>query len=155
MNPSYLPFLIWIMFGITIIMISKTTRNHKVKKQLNFLDEELKDEIISRKNFVKCETFTSGRRTSAYRFNYCDLIFFKESFLIIGYDKYGNSKSFVNKIYISNGIVNKTEKLKKINLHSFGNEVYIEFGESNFSSTGVEIRLKGLSEEEKSLIKVN
>jgi hypothetical protein len=40
-------------------------------------------------------------------------------------------------------------------LHSFGNEVYIEFGESSFSSTGVEIRLKGLSEEEKKLIVVN
>ena len=155
MNSSYQPFIIWLILSITIFMISKTTRNHKVKKQIDILNDDLKDQIISRKNFVKCETFTSGRRTSAYRFNYCDLIFFKESFLIIGYDKYGNSKSFVKKIFISKGIVNKTEKLKKINLHSFGNEVYIEFGESSFSSTGVEIRLKGLSEEEKKLIVVN
>jgi hypothetical protein len=144
MNSSYLPFIIWLMLGITIVIISKTTRNSKVKKQLDFLNDDINDEIVSRKNFVKCETFTSGRRTSAYRFNYCDLIFFKESFLIIGFDKYGNSKSFVKKIFISNGIVNKTERLKKINLHSFGNEVYIEFGESSFSSTSVEIRLKGL-----------
>lgn len=155
MNLPYLPFIIWIMLVITIVMISKTKRNHKVKKQLDFLNDDLKDEIISQKNFVKCETFTSGRRTSAYRFNYCDLIFFKESLLIVGFNKYGSSRSFVKKIHLSKGLVNGTEKLKKINLHSFGNEVYIEFGESSFSSTGVEIRLKDLLEEEKKLIVVN
>lgn len=127
----------------------------RLKKKIAFNDDLLSDQIVARKNFVKCETYTSGRKTSAYRFNTCDLIFLKDSFVIIGYDDFGNSKNFTNYLKFTNGLVNDRDKLKKINLNSFGNDVYIEFGESSFSSTNVEIRLKNLTEEEKKLIKVN
>lgn len=152
---SYLPILIFFLVVFLFFYMNTKRRNNEIEKKIAFNDDLLSDQIVARKNFVKCETYTSGRKTSAYRFNTCDLIFLKDSFVIIGYDDFGNSKNFTNYLKFTNGLVNDRDKLKKINLNSFGNDVYIEFGESSFSSTNVEIRLKNLTEEEKKLIKVN
>lgn len=152
---SYLPILIFFLVVFLFFYMNTKRRNNEIEKKIAFNDDLLSDQIVARKNFVKCETYTSGRKTSAYRFNTCDLIFLKDSFVIIGYDDFGNSKNFTNYLKFTNGLVNDRDKLKKINLNSFGNDVYIEFGESSFSSTNVEIRLKNLTEEKKKLIKVN
>ena len=41
-----------------------------------------------------------------------------------------------------------------MNLNSFNKDVFIEFGESSFTDTNVEIRLKDLKDEDKSLIQI-
>ncbi len=49
----------------------------------------------------------------------------------------------------------KITALRNINLNSFNEDVYIEFGFSKINDTNVEIRLKNLSEEYKTIIKFN
>lgn len=106
------------------------------------------------KNSVKAETFTSGRKNYSFHFRKCDLIFLKKGIVIIPFFNIGKHKFYKEILFINVDSVAGIGKLKKINLNSFGNDVYLEFGEASFTSTNVEIRLKNLTEEEKKLINI-
>lgn len=109
---------------------------------------------------VKCKTFTSGAPDSKYSFKSADLYFYKNAFLIVGYFKIRKYKFYKTAIFLSNDNELKNKQNirvivpKKINLNSFNKEVYIEFGESSFSETNVEVHLKNLNEEQKKLIQI-
>lgn len=109
---------------------------------------------------IKCKTFTSGAPNSIYVFKLADLYFYENAFLIVGYFKIGKYKFYKTAILLSNDIELLNNPLvtvtipKKTNLNSFNNDVFIEFGESNFSETNVEVFIKNLNEEQKKLIKI-
>jgi len=154
------PILFFVTFFGLIFLIRN--ENHKgVKKTIDkILHSQLKlNKIV---NSVKCRVFTSGARNPNYRFRLADLYFFENSFLIVGFIKLGNFKFYKSAILLSNNIELKQNNpdikittLRNINLHSFNKDVFIEFGYSKFNATNVEIRLKNLTEEYKSLIKFN
>ena len=82
--------------------------------------------------------------------------------LIIGFVKLGKFKLYKrvyiitqNEIAYSKKFIGaKVFKPKKINLNSFNNDIFIECGESSFTTTSYDFRLKNLSDGEKSFIKI-
>ncbi|WP_162128245.1 hypothetical protein [Flavobacterium phycosphaerae] len=134
-------------------MDQKTSHDDAVK-QLKLLYDKFSDKILSVKKSVKSETVTSGRKNVGYLFRKCDLIFLENGLVIIPFYNIGKYKIYTNFFFISDNSLVGVGKLKRFNLNSFGNDVYIEFGESSFTSTNVEIRLKNLTQEEKSLINI-
>ena len=148
------PLAFMALFAIGLMTIRKI-RHDKTKRQLMLFAKEHSDEIVMRKESVRCETNVCGRTNTDFKFTSCDLYFLPDTFVIVGYRQFGRRRIFVNFLELSNGYVLGKGAIKKVNLNSFGNDVYIEFGEASFSSTNVEIRLKGLSEAEKQRIRVN
>ena len=147
------PFIFFSAIALIIYLTQKANHNNVIKQLENFYNKFDK-EILHEKKSVKCETFTSGRKNSGYLFTKCDLIFLKNELVIIPFYTMGKYKIYKNFLILNDNSLTGIGKLKRLNLNSFGNDVYIEYGESSFTSTNVEIRLKNLTQEEKNLINI-
>jgi len=109
---------------------------------------------------VRCSTFCSGAKNSKYIFNRCDLYLTDDAIILLGYLSIGRFKIFRSPIiltsiqarYMHFSITSTVLAPRKLNINSFSKEVFIEFGEAGWRTTNVEVRLKGLSNEEKELI---
>jgi len=154
------PVLFFIFFLGLILLL----RNENHKDVKDTIDKILHSQLKLNKtiDYVKCEVFTNGARNPNYKFRLADLYFFENSFLVVGIFKLGNFKFYKTAILLSNNFELKQDNpdikitaLRNINLHSFNEDVYIEFGYSKFNDTNVEIRLKNLTEEYENLIQFN
>lgn len=154
----YFVILYFISFLILIFVIrnknSKSVQLELVKIQN--LNLKLNKFLSS----VKCETFISGSINTNYLFRVADLYFYENAFLIIGYFKVGKYKFYKSALLLSNdeSLINNTNikviSPRKLNINSFNKDVYIEFVESIYINTSIEIRLTNLKEEDKLLIKI-
>ena len=142
-------FIIW-----GIVFLLEANRKRELRKQINLFQKNNISKIIYQKNNITCEVNTIGTKRSAYRFNSCDLMFCQDCLAVVGFLKIGNFRTLANFLVFKNGTVNDSNKIKKLNLNSFHNDVYIEFGELPFRQVNVEIRLKNLSDEEKEKINI-
>ncbi|HUH25123.1 MAG TPA: hypothetical protein VLY87_00720 [Flavobacterium sp.] len=138
----------------------RNTNSRNVKNEINNI-QKLSLKLIHEISDVKCETFTSGARNVNYLFRTADLYFYENAFLVVGFFKIGKYKFYRSALLFSNNEILKNNKQsikiispKSMNLNSFNKDVYIEFGESNFTNTNVEIRIKNLKEEDKNLLKI-
>ena len=148
-----------IFFGsfFAIILFIKFKTNETVLKIIS-----INLHAVYEKSDVKCETYASGARDDGYAFRRCDLKFLEDALLIIGFVKLGKFKLYKrvyiitqNEIAYSKKFIGaKVFKPKKINLNSFNNDIFIECGESSFTTTSYDFRLKNLSDGEKSFIKI-
>lgn len=156
--------IVLILFFTAFLGLILLIRNENHKKIKKTIDKILHSQpkLNATIDSVKCEIFTNGARNSNYKFRRADLYFFENSFLIVGILKLGNFKFYKSAILLSNNLEPKQNNpdikitaLRNINLNSFNEDVYIEFGFSKINDTNVEIRLKNLSEEYKTIIKFN
>lgn len=156
--------IVLILFFTTFFGLILLIRNENHKNIKKTIDKILHSQpkLNTTIDSVKCEIFTSGARNPNYKFRLADLYFFENSFLVVGIFKLGNFKFYKSAILLSNNLELKQNNpdikitaLRNINLNSFNEDVYIEFGFSKLNDTNVEIRLKNLSEEYKNLIKFN
>ena len=148
-----------VFFGIALFI--KYSISNSVKNQFKNL-EEIKSKLILEKYNVRSENITIGLRNTQFLFRKAELKFLDDAFFIFGYSKVFKYKFYSCLIILTHN-ENYYRKLfkgakivipKKVNLNSFDKDVYIEFGEAGFTTTSVEIRLKGLSDQEKEKIKI-
>ncbi|RWU09801.1 hypothetical protein [Pedobacter chitinilyticus] len=149
-----IPIIIFPLTLALLIFFSYKNNHKDVLKQLTFIREKYHDKILLEKTDVTCETSTSGLKNGKYLFTKCDLIFLENALTIIVSRKIGKQKLYSNLIFIESKIALGHGAIKRFNLHSFNGDVYIEFGESGFTSTNVTVQLKNLTPEEKNLIKI-
>ena len=152
--------IIFLLFVVFIFFILKAQNSRNVINELNNIQNSgLR--LIRNINDVKCVTFLSGAKNKNYSFNKADLYLYENALLVVGYFKIGNYKFYKSALLFSQNerIINNQKNIKVIspqsfNLHSFNDDVYIEFDESNFINLNVEIRLKNLNEDDKNLIQI-
>ena len=155
-----LSVLIFFGFFFYIIFVLKNQNSKKIENELNNI-QNIGLKLIHEMNNVQCVTFISGAKNNNFSFKKADLYFYENAFLIVGFFKIGKYKFYKSAFLLSQNeyLKNNLKSFeviapKNINLNFFNKDVYIEFGESNFTNTNVEIRLKNLNEEEKNLIKI-
>lgn len=110
---------------------------------------------------VACSAFNSGAKGGGFNFNRCDLYLIPNALVILGYTNIGPFKHLSppiiltaeKEVYPTSFVYAKVIKPKKINLNSYHGEVYIEFEVKTWMTTNVEIRLKGISNENKETLK--
>lgn len=150
-------FMTFIFVGLFFtIVVNIIFSSHYKKKQDETL-KRLEGKILSSKEYVKCESFGSGGRSSSFRFNRCDIYVLEDAVFIAGYVKF-----FSLKIYNSSVLLTKNpdkyvplsfhtivEKPNKVNSNSFNGAVYIDFGELGWNKTNISLRLLGLTEDDK------
>lgn len=149
-----IPITIFILTLVLLVFFSYKNSHRDVLKQTNFIREKYQDKILREKSDVDCETSTSGLKNGKYLFTKCDLIFLENALAIIASRKIGRLKLYSNLIFVENNIALGHGSVKRFNLNSFHGNVYIEFGESGFTSTNVTVQLKNLTPEEKNLINI-
>ncbi len=154
-------FFVIIFFStfLGFLFFLRNKNSKVVKKELNKI-QNLNLNLNLSLQSIRCKTFTSGTPNSIYLFKLADLYFYENAFLIVGHFKIGKYKFYKTAILLSNNneLINNPYVTvtvpKRTNLHSFNKDVYIEFGESSFSETNVEVLIKNLNEEQKNLIKI-
>lgn len=133
-----------------------------VRKELLKLGE-IKNKIRLEKFNVRCSNFTSGRKNLGFHYRKADLYFVEDAFIIVGFYTLFTKKIYrsililTNEIELYKSVFNRADEItipNQLNLNSSNREVYIDFGESSFTSTQVSIHLKNLSDSEKKLIKI-
>ncbi len=158
---NYIPFIIFPIFLI-VIFYDRFYSHKKVIVELQRL-KNIQFKLIAKKENVKCNTMTSGRKNIGFLYRKADLYFMNDALIIAGYFNFMQRKVYRSLLiatksleFYKENFVNTDEIIvpKKLNLNSFNDDVYIEFGESSFTSTNVEIRLKNLTKEEKMKIKI-
>jgi len=105
---------------------------------------------------VKTETFGSGTKNSNFYFNRCTLIATDEALIILG--RLNLFKKLCTPIILTNNFLLYRSKFpfanimkpNKTNLHSFNQDVYIEFENHGPMKTTIDLRVKGLTDEVKS-----
>lgn len=148
------PITAFLLTFVLLVFFSYKNSHKDVLKQISFIREKYHDKILLEKSDVNCETSTSGLKNGKYLFTKCDLIFLENALAIITSRKIGRRKLYSNLIFIENNTALGHGAIKRFNLNSFHGDVYIEFGESGFTSTNVTVQLKNLTPEEKDLIKI-
>ena len=151
-----IPILFFSSF-FAVIFLTKLTMHNSILKIL-----KIKIDAIYEKSDVKCETYASGARDDGYAFRRCDLKFLDDALFVIGFVKLGKFKFYKRVYIITQNEIAYSKKFidakvfnpKKINLNSFNKDVFIECGESSFTTTSYDIILKNLTDYEKSLIKI-
>lgn len=150
MQPYYLGFLYpFVIIGIVIFIVYQKTKTNK--ERTRFALSLLQDNAIDIIKNIKAEVFASGQRGSKdFYFRKCDMYVLPDAVFLVTYTLFGNGKPLLlttNKEkyvrFIAGGIL---PEIKKINPDSFSHSVYIEYGESSFSSVGVDIHLYGLTD---------
>jgi len=158
---NYIPFIIFPIFFL-IIFFDRFYSHKKVVLELQKI-KKMQFKLIAKKENVRCNTMTSGRKNIGFLYRKADLYFMNDALIIAGYYNFLQRKIYRSlliatkefKFYKENfGNADEIIIPKNLNLNSSNNDVYIEFGESNFTSTNVEIRIKNLTEEEKMQIKI-
>ncbi len=147
-----LSFAICLMIIVTII-----SSYYYKKKQGKLLGLVVGNNYVFKKENIKCEIYKTGASKSGYRFNRCDLYVLDNAILITGRLNFLGIKMYSSSVIISKNPDKNLQysgfaeivKPSKINPDSFGGSVYIEFGEADWTTTNVNIILKGLSDEEK------
>lgn len=123
----------------------------------------MKLKFIAKMENVSCNSMTSGKIKIGFLYRKADLYFMNDALIIAGYCNFMQRKLYriiliatKSLEFYKDNFVNSDEIIvpKKLNLNSFNDDVFIEFGESSFTSTNVEIRLKNLTKEEKMQIKI-
>ncbi|MFT3793917.1 hypothetical protein [Flavobacterium sp.] len=148
-----IPFIM--IGGLLAILIWSTKQAHdRAKFQLDQFYERCKDQILAEKKSVACSTYTVGLKNSRYLFRRCDLIFLEKGLVILPFYRIGKYKVMDYPMSISDNSLTAIGALKKFDLNSDSGNVFFEFGEAGFTTTCVGITLKGLTPEEKELIKV-
>lgn len=151
-----LVLFVLIVGGITMLL----NQAEKVKYEKILTD--VGDKIKISHPGVRCSTFGSGAKNSNYIFNRCDLYLTDDAAIIFGYTPLGQFKLLRSPIiltasqarYLRFSLLSTVIAPGKLNVNSFNNEVFIEFGEAGWRTTNVEIRMKELSNEEKELIAI-
>lgn len=150
MQPHYLGFLYpLVIIGFVIFIVYQKGKNNKERTEFALL--LLQRDIIDTIKNVKAEVFASGQRGSKdFYFRKCDMYVLPDAIFLVTYTFFGNGKPLLLTVnrdkyarFIAGGIL---PDIKKINPDSFSNSVYIEYGESSFSSVGVDIHLYGLTD---------
>ncbi len=148
------PIIVFLLTFVLLVFFSYKNSHKDALKQISFIREKYHDKILLEKSDVHCETSTSGLKNGKYLFTKCDLIFLENALAIIASRKIGKLKLYSNLIFVENNIALGHGAIKRFNLNSFHGNVYIEFGESGFTSTNVTVQLKNLTLEEKKLINI-
>ena len=158
---NYIPFIIFPIVFL-IIFFDRFYSHKKVVQELQKI-KKMEFKLIAKKENVRCSTMTSGRKKIDSLYRKADLYFMNDALIIAGYYNFLQRKIYKNLLiatqeleFYKDNFENADEIIipKKLNLNSFNNDVYIEFGESSFTSTNVEIRIKNLTNEEKMQIKI-
>jgi len=140
--------------GIVALTIYNTKQN---KRKQEILISTFGNSFLFNKKFVRADVFTSGRKNTSLIFNACHIYTTDDALLIFGYKDLGIFTIEIvpliltnnpQKYYYLSGSATII-KPKKFNLNSFNSDVYIEYGESGWQTTNVEIRLIKLTPEEK------
>jgi len=148
----YIALLPLIIFIVAIVFLNTyVAKQNKQKRQV--LVDAFGDKFVFYKKYIKAEVFTSGRKNTSLIFNACHIYTTDDALFIFGYKDLGVFTIDIAPIIITNNSNHyysaSVVKPKKFNPHSFNQDVYIEFGESGWQTTNVEIRLKGLTNDEK------
>lgn len=157
-------YLIILTFTIFFMLIywDRSYSDKIVRKELLKLGE-IKNKIRLEKFNVRCSNFTSGRKNLGFHYRKADLYFVEDAFIIVGFYTLFTKKIYrsililTNEIELYKSVFNRADEItipNQLNLNSSNREVYIDFGESSFTSTQVSIHLKNLSDSEKKLIKI-
>jgi len=141
------------MVAVILLLRLKLRHDQVIRKRADFLGKHA-DQIAIRKSAVACETFVTGQRTSDFRFRSCELFFLADSMIIVGYIPVFGWRLYINFLELRHGQVIGNGQIKNLNLNSFGKHVYIEFGKIGLLDINVEIRLKDLTNEEKTAIHI-
>lgn len=149
MQPYYLGFLYPLVFLCIVILISRQKIKAN-KKRTQFVLSQMEGDIIDTIEGVKAEVFASGRKGSKdFYFRKCDIYVLEDAVFLATYSLLGQGKPLFLSAnqdkyahFKAGGIF---PDIKKINPDSFSHSVYIEYGESSFSSVGVDIHLYGLT----------
>ena len=158
---NYIPFIIFPIVFL-IIFFDRFYSHKKVVQELQKI-KKMEFKLIAKKENVRCSTMTSGRKKIDSLYRKADLYFMNDALIIAGYYNFLQRKIYRSLLiatqeleFYKDNFENADEVIipKKLNLNSSNNDVYIEFGESSFTSTNVEIRIKNLTDEEKMQIKI-
>ncbi len=154
------PILIFILFFGFVVLVfwQKSDSIKKLNRQLLeskvIITKELKD--------IRCFCFATGKRNHDFRFNKTDVYILEDALFIFGYSEFQNLKWYKclvilthrEDIYKEQFPTAQIPKLYKLNLHSFNQDVFIEFQTTPGIYSNIEIRLENLSLEDKQLIKI-
>lgn len=158
---NYTPFIFFSLFYI-IIFFNRFYTHKRIVVELQKLNN-IATKLIAKKKDVKCNTLTSGRKKVGFSYRNADLYFMNDALIVAGYFNFMKRKVYCSLLiatkeleFYTLNFVNADEVIapKNINLNSFNNDVFLEFGESSFKSTNVDLRIKNLTVEEKKLINI-
>lgn len=152
MYAAFIPFIF-----ITVIVLLTIYNSKQNKQKQELLLKTFSDTFTFTKKFVRANVFTSGRKNNSLVFNACHIYTTQDMVLLFGYKDLGVFEINTMPVLLTNNpqkyaYLSGTASIikpKKFNPHSFNNDVYIEFGESGWKTTSVDIRLLKLTDEEK------
>ena len=151
-----------ISFAILLIVVFYRQRTKNIKATIleieRFLADKTEKEILD----VKCVTSVLHGRNTNFLFNRADLYYTTDTFFICGYNKILNFRIEKCVIVVSRNVSEiksffpKANFLivKRLNIDSDNNEVFIEFYDEDFKDVITQIRLKGLTIEERNKINI-
>ncbi|WP_143166654.1 hypothetical protein [Pedobacter caeni] len=142
-------------FGIALLIIYLTNINRNKNYILSV--DVLAGLKAIHLDYVKCETFSSGRKGNGYYFSRCELFITEDALVIFGLGRIKWLRQLTGPLILTSNSAAYAFKLpgaklikpKNINLNSFGGDIYIEFVQPGFIDTNVEFRLEGISDEHK------
>ncbi|MCJ8153361.1 hypothetical protein MKJ01_06245 [Chryseobacterium sp. SSA4.19] len=158
---NYLVIFIFTIFFL-IIYLDRSYSDKIVRKELQKL-VKINNKICFKKFNVKCSNFTSGRKNLGFHYRKADLYFVEDAFIIVGFYTIFTKKIYRSILILTSELefyrstFNKADEVtipNRLNTDSLNKDVYIEFGQSSFTSTNVSIHLKNLSDAEKKFITI-
>jgi hypothetical protein len=148
------------IFILFIYLVIRNNNNNDQQRNFSLIKVNLPGAVILDLPQVECDTFNAGAKGNRFHFSSCDLLLIKDAIIILSCSLRNVFKQLIQPIILTKEVAKYNQVFpfafavnpNKLNLNSFNKEIYIEFEVRELITTYIEIRLKGISEENKEKI---